>query len=284
MGVREGSESASETAGDVQRKHCGRCHEACESWAPGATESHERHPGNSGFPNCSRTRQQGLPGLPDHAPLAGQLPLRAMAWSGGEGGAIRRQGVFPGPGASRREGAFRGIFAYSRGAVRTGPGVQRDRLPHPARPDRRRDRQPPEPPGAPPRPEPHRRRSSLWPEPHMPVAGRRGLSCELGASLAMPVATPRRKTHGDTVSCQDEAIADRGRPGHRPPGGAPRLQGIRGHGRVPDGTTPIRAPPSPPWPGPCRAGKLPAWASVIAQRTAHASSEGARGQRARSVM
>ena len=31
-----------------------------------------------------------------------------MAWSGGEGGAIRRQGVFPGPGASRREGALRG--------------------------------------------------------------------------------------------------------------------------------------------------------------------------------
>ena len=29
-----------------------------------------------------------------------------MAWSGGEGGAIRRQGVFPGPGASRREVPF----------------------------------------------------------------------------------------------------------------------------------------------------------------------------------
>ena len=80
----------------MQRKHCGRCHEACESWTPGASESYERHPGNSGFPNCSRTRQQGLPGLPDHAPLAGQLPPAGHGLVGRRGWRHSSPGRFPG--------------------------------------------------------------------------------------------------------------------------------------------------------------------------------------------
>ena len=115
-GSRGGAESASETAGDVQRKHCGRCHEACESWTPGATESYERHPGNSGFPNCSRP--PACPGPLPAGPFLGDHPR-----PGAYGLVGRRGGAYPWWGLSRvlvrpAAGGLRGVFAHSRVSVR----------------------------------------------------------------------------------------------------------------------------------------------------------------------